>query len=360
MKYTGTNEGESVGTAERDMSAVVVSMRMSGHAGVSGYDRLIHYLPCDVVTGPVDWTFAERALAKALKPLVNSAGSQWYHRESLIAELRAATRWCRNRGDVFHFLYGENSYRYLGLLKSAGKPRPIVCTYHLPAEKFHRIVSDTTAIKRLDAVVVVSTVQREIFSGLVGPNRIHYIPHGVDIEFFRPAGERVPNRRFRCLFVGSHLRDFDVFVGAVRALARSDIEFVVVTSRAEHHRFAGLENVTLLTGITDTELLKEYQSCDLFVLPVTDATTNNALLEAMACGAPVVATDLVGIRDYVDESVAILTRPADVSSFVDAIDCLYNNEAKRSEMARASRERAIALGWERVAAQVMGLYRELI
>ena len=162
------------------------------------------------------------------------------------------------------------------------------------------------------------------------------------------------------MFVGSHLRDFDVVAGAAKQLAASDIEFVVVTSRSEHHRFAGLGTVTLLAGINDRDLLALYQSCDLFVMPVLDVTANNALLEAMACGAPVVATDLPGIRDYVSESGAILTKKSDVSSLADAIDYLYRNDEKRMTMARASREQALAFGWERVAGQVMKLYGELI
>lgn len=341
-------------------SAVVISMRMSGHAGPSGYDRLVDYLPCNVIRPPVNWSFSQRAVAKVLKPLIRKAGSQWYQRGNLICELAAGARWWRDAGQVFHFLYGENSYCYLGRLKKFGKPKPIVCTYHLPQEKFRRIVYDTRPIRRLDAVVVVSTVQRDIFSDLVGQDRIHYIPHGVDVQYFQPPTTPAKSNKFRCLFVGSHLRDFDVLTAAARILRGKEIEFVVVTSPSEYGRFSGLDNVTLLNGVSDKELLALYQSSQLFVMPVTDATTNNALLEAMACGLPTIMTDIVGIRDYVDESAAVLTKRGDVSSFVDGINYLYGNDSRRMDMGRAARERALALSWERVADQVTTLYGRLI
>lgn len=341
------------------MRIVAISMRMGGHAAVSGYDRLIDYLPCERIAPPATWSFMQRATARALRPLIRSAGSQWYHRESMIAELEAAARWLRGHGGAFHFLYGENSYRYLALMKHFRR-HPVVATYHLPADKFHRIVSDKSAIRRLDAAVVVSTMQREIFSGLLGPERVRYVPHGIDVHFFTSAQARERNARFRCLFVGSHLRDFDTLQGAIKRLHGKDIEFVIVTSRNEHQRFNGLQNVTLLTGVDDKTLRDLYQTCDLFVVPVLDATANNALLEAMACGAPIVSTDVSGIRDYIAAPAAVLTKKGDPDALAAAIERLFGDDAERAAMGRASREQALLFRWERVAQQLMQLYKELI
>jgi len=342
------------------VAPVIISMRMTNHASHSGYDRLADYMPCDLIAPPETWTLSQRVIARLLNGLTRNAGSRWYHRANLIAELTAARSWLRNRGQVYHFLYGENSYNYLGLLKNLGRSRPIVCTYHTPKEKFHQIIRNKKPIERLDAVIVVSSVQREIFSDIVDPGRVHYIPHGVDVDYFHPLDDVTSKNKFRCLFVGSHLRDFEVLESVIKALQGKDIEFCLVTKASEHGRFVGMDNVALLNRVDDNELLSLYQSCDLFVMPVTGCTANNALLEATACGMPVVATDLAGVRDYVSDSAAVLTRQGDVQSMVEGIEYLFGNDEQRRNMSVASRECALGFRWENVARQCVELYKALI
>ena len=335
-------------------------MRMRNHAGPSGYDRLIDYIPCDVIMPPVALSLEQRAIAKVLKPLVNAAGSRWYHRDSLIAELNAAMKWCTGHGNVFHFLYGENSYWYLGHLKSLGRRKAIICTYHTPKKKFHQIVENIQSIRRLDGVIVVSTVQRDIFSEIINPQRVFFIPHGIDVGFFKPPEVRGQHDRYRCLFVGTHLRDFDVLVAVTKMLRSKNIEFIVVTAKSEQERFSGLDNVTLLNSIDDNQLLHLYQTSDVLALPMTDSTANNTLLEAMACGLPMLTTDLPAVRDYVDESCAIFCKKGDAQAFADGLIHLCDDDANRLRMSDACQKRVLLYSWERVAEQVLQLYSRVL
>jgi len=337
----------------------IIARRMRHHAKASGYDRLTDYLDGDIIYPITEWRFHQRAIARVGNYFIRHSGSRWYHRDSFLCELGAARKWLHGRGQIFHFLYGENLYRYLGNMKSLGIRNAIVCTYHTPAEKFNQIITDKKPIKRLDAVITVSSIQQEMFTDFIAPGRVHFIPHGIDVEFFRPPENSIRGDVCKCLCVGSHLRDFDALASAAKALQGKNIEFTVVTSAAHHGKFAGLDNVKLLSGIDDNQLLSIYQSSDIFVMPVTDCTANNALLEAMACGLPIIATDLVGIRDYISEESAILTRKGDARSLADAIEYLYSNKARRQGMASASRDHALNFGWEKIAAQVMDIYEEL-
>ncbi len=290
--------------------------------------------------------------------MTKRSGARWYHRRNLISELSAAKLWLAGRGRIFHFLYGENSYRYLGMLKRLGTRNSIVCTYHAPHERFAEVVKDTRHLEHLDAVIVVSNLQRDIFAPFVGADRVFFVPHGIDVDYFKPAGARTDIRQgLECLFVGTHLRDLDTLAETARLLElRPDVRFVVVTQPDNFARFAGLRRVQCLTGIDDGALLALYQRADLLVFPLLDCTANNTLLESMACGLPAVTTDLAGVRDYVSKDCAILTPKRDPRALAEAIVGLTVDRQRLLDMGRCARARAMDFCWETVAGRTVEVY----
>lgn len=339
-------------------SVVLIASRVAGHAAASGYDRLQDYLRAEVIRSPVRWSLAQRSLVRALLPLVKRSGSQWYHRQSLLNELQAAGRWVRRRGQVFHFLYGENGHRYLGHLQGMKRGNAIVCTYHTPERRFAEVVGDRRHLARLDAAIAVSTVQLEFLGKLVGRHRVHYVPHGIDVDYFKPLGNtRGAADVLKCLFVGSHLRDVDTLAAAARSLEScARLRFVVVTSQENAAKFTGLRNVEVKGRVDDTGLLDLYQQSDLLVFPLIDCTANNSLLEAMAAGLPIVSTDLVGVRDYVTPECAILVGQGKADRLSEALLELENRRELLQKMGLASRERALEFRWEDVAERTQRVY----
>ena len=95
------------------------------------------------------------------------------------------------------------------------------------------------------------------------------------------------------------------------------------------------------------------------LLPVTDATANNSLLEGLACGVPVVATDVGGIRDYLAEDCGFLVAPGDTSGYVDCLLSVLSSPEKRALMSKAARSRGERFSWANVAAMMAGVYAEL-
>ncbi|MCZ1008118.1 glycosyltransferase [Streptomyces lydicus] len=95
---------------------------------------------------------------------------------------------------------------------------------------------------------------------------------------------------------------------------------------------------------------------------MTDATANNALLEALACGTPVVATDTGGISYYTGHGpAALLTPPGDAAAAAEAIETLLDELGTAAHASRraAARERAELFAWPRIADQVRSVYRLL-
>ncbi len=347
--------------AEENSLVNLISLRMRHHAKSSGYDRLCDYIvDANVLSLVDDWSLDKRAITRLLRFAITRSGQRWYHRESLYSEVQAASQWFRRSKQIFHFLYGENSYRYLGNLKAFGRRNSIICSYHTPPEKFNAVVVPGDHLKKVDAVVVVSTMQLEYFSSVFGAERVSYIPHGIDVEYYVPGKARVEcDSKVRCLFVGSHLRDLETLAAAAKILEKSakNIVLTVVTKKENQHYFSGCNNVEFLFGIDSDELLGLYQRSDIFVMPLLECTANNGLLEAMACGMPIISTDLQGVRDYVNKDCALLAPKSDVDTLVGTIGSLAADSEKRKTMSAASRRKSLDFRWESVANEMQGLYR---
>ena len=334
----------------------------------TGTDQFLRYLPTQryradvrmVNDGDEDFPFTALALRAPLRHLVQRKGMAWYKLSDLAAELRAGIAAAAGRIDLLHYLDGEHSAQYLprvGRLLSRGRTR-VIATYHQPAALLAGLTR-RDVVRRLDAAILVSETQRPFFEGLLPRDRVVVIPHGVDAEIFRPLVGSKDEGVFRCITVGHYLRDYE----AVRAVAerlRHDpgVRFDIVSPRD-----TGLEdlpNVTHHRGVSDAALVELYQRAHLLLLPLQDATANNALLEGTACGLPVLSTRLEAVRIYVPGDEAILLERNDPDAMCEAIDRLRQDPADRARRAVLARARAETLAWPALAPRFDRLYTEVL
>jgi glycosyltransferase involved in cell wall biosynthesis len=117
-----------------------------------------------------------------------------------------------------------------------------------------------------------------------------------------------------------------------------------------------LRNVSCKANLTDEELLGEYQSASCYLMTAEDATANNALLESMSCGLPIVAERVGGIPEYTTSQCAFLTGQGDVSEIAEAIVGLKESSGLRRQMSEAARCRALELDWTHVADMTRAVY----
>jgi glycosyltransferase involved in cell wall biosynthesis len=340
----------------------LVTMRMKGHAGPSGYDRIIDYVDAVTIAPQQKLSLPSRIIARLARNVIANAGMQWYHREEFICEMQAAMRWLKTSGGLFHFIYGENSYRYLSVIKRWFPKNKIVCTFHTPAERFESLLSKKEHLQAIDAVVVVSNSQKPYFSNLLNRDNVYFIPHGVDTDVFKPVSKRFrSNGRFNCIFVGKHLRDISSMQKTVAAAEKRnpDIHFHLVSDQASLSLFDGHGNVSTYHRISDEKLISLYQEADALTLPLLESTANNSILEAVACGLPVITTDLIGTRDYLNDDCAIFIPRGDSEAYVTHIENLMGHAEICDQMAKASRKKAEELSWTAVAAAFEKLYSKI-
>ncbi len=284
----------------------------------------------------------------------------WYKLSDLAAEARALSECLLGRSDIVHFLDAEHCGQYLpGLLKRVG-PRRVrtAATFHQEPELVEEL-SDRELISRIDLVVLVSPSQSPYFLGFLPEQRVRVILHGVDADFFRPQDAAREADGFRCITVGHWLRDWKALGAAAHRLASlRDVELHVVTDRETG--LEGRANVRIHRRVDDDVLLRLYQQSDVLLLPLTGATANNALLEGIACGLPVVSTDLPSVRAYLPGREALLAKRNDDGELVEGVLRLRADPDLRAVMSRCARARAEELSWRRVARAYEEAYSELV
>lgn len=296
-----------------------------------------------------------------LRAVIRRGGMPWYKLSDLMAELRALPGSVGGRYHIVHFLDGEHSGQYLPrLLHRMRLPRPrTVASFHQPQDLQRTLINPDVA-RWFDHVTVLSPSQVPFFLDFLPADRVHLLPHGIDTDFFHPPSvPRAGGRRMRCITVGHWLRDWN----ALRRIAEAfrtgpDVSFDIVTSRE-----TGLEdlpNVIHHRSIPDTTLAELYRRADVLLLPLTECTANNALLEGIASGLPVVSTDLAGVRFYLSGHESLLASPGDVEGLIGALRKLQSEPGLRLEMGRCARLRAEELAWSKVVNGFAELYEAIV
>lgn len=262
-------------------------------------------------------------------------------------------------------------------LSAALRRRPFVAHFHLDVEpsgvfgwgfqlyKNHLLARTLRAAAR---VIVLTPEQRRFVHDRyqVPAERIVVVPNGVGGEFFdiEPDPADDTGRSLRLLYVGrfNPQKNLPLLVSAL-ARTRSDIEVVLVGDgelRPQIERQindAGLANVSLVGAQYGADLVRWYRWADAFVLPSVREGAPLVLLEAMAAGLAVIATDVDGSRETL--AGAGLLTPLDPTGMAAALDQVASDPALRATLQSKSRAVAADRTWEGIVGRLTALYAEV-
>ena len=199
------------------------------------------------------------------------------------------------------------------------------------------------AIRRMAHAITVCEALREQLIGLgAEPSRVTTLRNGVDLERFRPPSERpslrrrLNMRRTTLLSVG-HLiprKGHELVLEALLHLA--DVDLVIAGEGPERGRLetlvqrSGLAGRVRLIGAVDQSLLRDwYGAADALVLASSREGWANVILEAMACGTPVVATPVGGTPEVVASPVAGRLVERDAAAIAEGVGGLLAIEPDR-------------------------------
>ncbi|HEY1298053.1 MAG TPA: glycosyltransferase family 4 protein [Chloroflexota bacterium] len=230
--------------------------------------------------------------------------------------------------------------------------------------------------RKLHGHIAVSSAAQE-FVGEYFPADYRVIPNGIDFPRFntRYAGlEELSDGRPTVLFVG-RLEKRKGLRYLLRAwpmvLERHPEARLVVVGRGRplegYKRFAARQgwspdDVLFAGYVSGEDLPRYYQACDVFCAPNTGQESFGiVLLEAMAGGAPIVASDIPGYRDVVTHGEeGLLVERQNPGALADSLCRMLGNPELRARMRRAGQIKARNFDWPRIATQVLEYYEEIL
>lgn len=264
--------------------------------------------------------------------------------------------------DIVHYLDGEHGIMFLpGILRNMNRTRqmPIsIGTFHQPGHILEGLINPKI-VTQLDYITVVSPEQADYFSQFTPREKIRVILHGIDTDHFRPPAHTAPVETLRCLAGGVWLRDYKAVFETARLLRQEPaIEFHLIASQIETP--ADLDNVFIHKNIPDERYRQLFEESNVLFMPLEAATANNVILEGIACGLPVVSSELPSVKAYLPGDEALLVKDNDPWIFADVLRNLLRNPENRIRMSHQARHRAEELSWPNIAKQYDAFYTEIL
>jgi phosphatidyl-myo-inositol alpha-mannosyltransferase len=230
-------------------------------------------------------------------------------------------------------------------------------------------------LKRLDSKIVVSQPLYNFLNKYV-PSNYQIIPNGIDIERFTPDGPvktEYMDGKVNIVFVGrlEKRKGLGYLIKACGILRKehSNFRLIVVGPgtrlRPGYEELAqevGLDNIVFAGYASDTELADYYRTADIFCAPAIGGESFGiVLLEAMACGKPVIASSIDGYASVMhDTEGGMLVPPEDEAALAESIKMIIDNRALREKIGDRGRASAQGYSWNNVALKVMGVYEEML
>jgi glycosyltransferase involved in cell wall biosynthesis len=267
-----------------------------------------------------------------------------------------------NQSFAYHILYLENHLQFLDQWEKTSKN--ILGTIHLPPSQWNSSMLEN--LRHLTSAIILYRRDLEFFESYVGKDKVHFIHYGVDINFFYPPTTNTKTQRI--LFAGHYLRNTSMLHRVIVKLAKNYPELQFDLLVPEHARNTdGLlqllnhPSVSWHKNISDQELRILYQNSYLLLLPMNNSGANTAIVESLACGLPVVTTDVGGIRDYGGADVFPIVANDDDNAMIDLIENYLDNPDIRNEVSINCRKFAEQnLDWSLVAQKHLAVYKQLL
>jgi len=208
----------------------------------------------------------------------------------------------------------------------------------------------------------------------IDSSSVSVIHNSVDTERFSPSNGRDPPKRDIILFTGRLIaaKGIKYLVGAIPKVLQEypDALFIFIgagNSLPYRKRLSEMRiserNFTFLGYLKEaSDLVEYYKASSVYVAPTLYENLPIRVLEAMACGAPVVASNVCAIPEAVNSGVnGILIRPGSVDELADAISCLLGDPNLRTKMGDNARKTVLErFDWNVNAARTVEVYQQIL
>ena len=256
---------------------------------------------------------------------------------------------------------------------------PVVITEHWTnfierRLSWERRLAARFALNRANVILPVSEALKQSLEAYGINNSFRVVPNVVNTELFYPSpNEDKEDGKKRLLLVAnlSPQKGITYLLQALKLVRGKRVDFSldivgegIKGARTEDYkeitRGLGLEDVVSFRGARPREEVAEFmRNCHFFAQPSLYETFGVVYIEAMACGKPVIASDIPGPDEFITENVGILVPPKDVKALAEALEFMLDHYADYSpeKIADYARER---FSYEAVGKRLAEIYREVV
>ena len=348
-----------------EVTAFLLSDRIGWFGDHTGYEQLSRFLVDHRAPSLSRISPNGHSVPRLLGKLTSLAfGHGSINQAQAFARLTAFVLLSIHRDSLLHILYGEEHVKYWGSFPAKLHSRTVLTLHQPPSQWTSEAIASLQWVRH---AILLYRRDFQFFQAAMPNAQLHFIPHGVDVDFFSPTGTPFLHTKKRLLYNGVHLRNVAMLRRVIPSiLARHHdvaFDFLVPLHRRNEIVFGELLQhpaITWHAGLDDESLLSLYRQSYLMLLPMNDSGANTAIVEALSCGLPIVTTDVGGIRDYGGESVFPVVENNDDDSMLELVSNYINNTELRSTISSLSRLCAEQyLDWKKVAQNHVDAYAQL-
>jgi len=321
-----------------------------------------------------------------ISPTINPVKKYFSHIEVLIRSYRKSSEILQKQKiDIIHHMLPavyNQTFDLLAILRKI-KRQPFVfgpISAHIyPRPIDEKTLSKVTSrlhkktIKNCDRLITVTNQVKTLYSKFFDKTKIWTIPLGVDTEHFKPPKNRFQKKNCEILFAGYlyKLKGVEYLVKAIQIAAkeRKDVKLRIVGNGPDKLYLMKLtealkiKDKVIFEGLVPhNEMPHYYQRCDIFCFPTLGEPFGKAIIEAMACAKPVIASNIGGPAEIIqNKKNGLLVPPAQPKILATKIHELLDDEKRTKKMGTHARKTVMEeYCWEKISETYHSLYKNLM
>jgi len=310
------------------------------------------------------------------RPKVFSLGEGRFIRFSSWISQKIVSRCAKNIKRKFDALYAHfwsSALNILDYAECVNTPLFVVSGEDIIGIRYLRSIANVNRLRRrATGVICVSSKNKDesISKSLTSLDKCIVLPNAVDSTKFYHLGKLIarkalgyPKEAFIVAFCGRFNERKGVMrlSDAIQKCNDRNIKSLFIGQPADGSVMEPNCNGILFKGVVPHEKVALYlNAADVYVLPTLAEGCSNSIVEAMACGLPIISSDLPFNNDILDDSNAILIDPNNIDAIKDAILKLKDNEAFREKLAHKSLDKAKELTIDKRVKRIVGFIESKI
>jgi len=353
---------------------------LGGGAGNATYYLLkefskIKNLEIDLVTSSID-KFKIEQFAKNIKihflDISKKGNLHYQSNKDLLTYSIKAKKYCKKlikekNFDLIHAFFGipcgyiamKLGLPYIVSLRGSDVP-----FYNKRFEKLDKFIFKKLSKKiwkNSKATITNSQGLKELALESCPNQKISIIYNGVDINEFKPLKIRKKNKKVVLISTGRLIKrkGYQYLIPAIKGL---DIKLQLIGDgnlKTELKKLANENKVDVkfLGKKKHKDLIKDLQKADVFILPSLNEGMSNSILEAMACGLPIITTNTGGSKELIKEN-GFIVKKENIKELKNAVQNFIDNPRLIKQMGIKSRKIAEKMSWKEVAGGYMEVYEK--